>query len=116
MRWIVTGLAISVVFAPAGVLADSWQQLDGPAIQDVLTDRTVEYPAAVQVFYASGRTKYTTFEDSWGTWSVRGSQYCSTWPPNPDWQCYEMFRDGDQLRWVDQWGSASEGRLRPEGE
>lgn len=69
----------------------TWQPLDGAAIAEAITDRTVTYDdGATQRFYASGRTLYTFGEPSWGTWRVDADRYCSQWPPAPSWECYAV--------------------------
>ena len=111
MRWIVAGGTILANLALAAWADTDWQKMSGVEISTALTEQTVVYESARQVFYASGRTLYTTSEDSWGTWAVRGDRYCSQWPPNADWACYEMYRMGETLKWTDTWGSESIGTL-----
>ncbi|MEM9046705.1 MAG: hypothetical protein AAGC81_18650 [Pseudomonadota bacterium] len=64
--------------------------LTGDQIKDLLTDQKVLGEGTTQIFYASGRTLYNDGHDSWGYWEVRGDQYCSTWPPQNGWACYDM--------------------------
>jgi hypothetical protein len=104
--------ALVVLVATAGgAAAQSWEAMSGPDIAAALTDQVVIYEDAKQKFFASGRTLYTTVDDSWGTWAVRGDQYCSTWPPSGSWGCYDMTRDGLGVRFVDAYGNVSEGKL-----
>ena len=102
-----------ILLGAGGALADEWRDLDGPAIQRLLTGRTVDYATAWQDFRASGRTLYNAGQDSWGYWAVRGDQYCSQWPPSGLWDCYDMQGRGQAgVRFVGSDGSVTEGRLR----
>lgn len=92
--------------------AEDWKPLSGDEIGAALTDKTFVYEDAEQKFFASGRTLYTTVEDSWGYWRVDGDQYCSQWPPGEAWDCYRVEASGDQLRWTDDFGNASTGELK----
>lgn len=75
--------------------AQDWRGLTGPEIAEALTDRTLHYATgATQIFHASGRTLYTHGEPSWGEWRIEADQYCSTWPPSGDWDCYDVEADG----------------------
>lgn len=100
------------VFALCGaeVAASDWHVLTGSEITEALTDRTLSYDAASQTFLASGRTLYNAGTDSWGYWQVRGDQYCSQWPPSGLWECFEMARSADTLRFVGSDGSFSDGK------
>lgn len=100
------------LFAPA-VFADGeqWVTLSGEEITDTLTGRIVQYASATQDFRVSGRTLYTAGRDSWGYWEVRGSQYCSLWPPQDLWACYDMQQQGDTLRFIGTAGDVTDGVL-----
>ncbi|MEM8698034.1 MAG: hypothetical protein AAGF44_02635 [Pseudomonadota bacterium] len=65
----------------------------GGEIRALLSEFTLTYEAAVQTFYASGRTLYDDGQPSWGYWEVRGDQYCSQWPPQAGWACYDVLHD-----------------------
>ena len=91
------------------VQASDWTILAGKEITDALSERTLRYEAAMQVFYASGRTLYDAGTESWGYWQVRGDQYCSQWPPSGLWDCYDVARQGDTIRFVGSDGSFSDG-------
>ncbi|MEM1275840.1 MAG: hypothetical protein AAGH74_04890 [Pseudomonadota bacterium] len=75
----------------AGIASAEDTALSGDQIKAMLTDQKVLGEGTTQVFYASGRTLYNDGHDSWGYWEVRGDQYCSTWPPQNGWACYDMF-------------------------
>lgn len=82
--------------------AEGWQVLDAKGISEALTGRTLQYETATQDFRASGKTLYTTSQESWGNWSIRADQYCSQWPPSSTWNCYDIFvsADGAKIRFV----------------
>jgi len=89
--------------------ADGFSALSGAEIQTALRDRTLAYASATQRFYASGRTLYDAGRPSWGYWSVRGDQYCSQWPPNTMWECYDMTTNGTVLRFIGPSGHETDG-------
>jgi hypothetical protein len=65
-----------------------------------------------QIFQKSGVTFYNAGgSQSQGTWKVEGDQYCSTWPPNPSWACYEVARDGDKVTFIAKSGKRFEMSL-----
>lgn len=105
-------LAVLVAATPVPALTDDWQPLDAEGISDALTGRTLQYDTAIQDFRASGKTRYTTSEDSWGNWSTRGDQYCSQWPPSATWNCYDlsMSKDGKTIRFVGAPDDVTDGR------
>ena len=109
MRYICA--VVALVASP--VAAGDWQALDGEGIREALTDRAVVYEGAWQRFYASGRTLYNAGQDSWGTWDVRGEQYCSQWPPNSAWSCYDVdvSADGSAVRFRGFGDDVSVGRF-----
>ena len=83
--------AMVIVAAPAA--AEEWRTLSGAEISDALSGKIVDYDTAWQEFRATGLTLYNAGADSWGTWDVRGELYCSQWPPNSNWTCYEVDLD-----------------------
>ena len=111
-----TLLAATVMLAsPVLAQTPTWEPLTGADIAAALTDRTLQYETAWQRFSASGRTLYNAGRDSWGYWQVQGDQYCSLWPPQDLWACYDMERSGDKLRFVgESAGDVTEGVYRDE--
>lgn len=107
MRLILAALALFAT--PA--LADGWTLLTGPEITKALTGKHLAYKQAVQDFRPSGATLYNAGEPSWGSWAVRGDQYCSEWPPTGGWTCYDVARadDGTRIRFM-RGGDVSIGR------
>jgi len=65
-----------------------------------------------QTFTASGNTTYSiSGRDTFGTWTTRGGQYCSQWPPSTAWACYDVLLDdapgadgAPQLIWISESG------------
>ncbi|MEM9850720.1 MAG: hypothetical protein AAF761_01850 [Pseudomonadota bacterium] len=114
MRMLAT-LAVLAVTAPAS--AEDWQQVLGErAVEAALDDRVVDYDTSRQWFYASGRTLYDAGRPSWGYWRPQGDQYCSQWPPNAGWACYDLFvsADGAKVRFLSARGDETVGVFRPE--
>ncbi|NNE80312.1 MAG: hypothetical protein HKN18_08585 [Silicimonas sp.] len=92
--------AIALTCAASLAHSEDWRPLKGDDIGAALTDRVLQYDGAWQDFRASGRTLYNAGRDSWGTWTVRGDQYCRQWPPSADWACYDvgLSADGHRIR------------------
>ena len=91
-------ISLCLVAMPIPARAEGWTALDAKGISEALTGRKLQYETATQDFRASGKTLYTTGQDSWGNWSIRGNQYCSQWPPSSDWTCYDMYLSDDARR------------------
>ena len=94
-------LAIAVLCLAAPALAAE-TKLKGPEIQTLLADKTLAGADAAhkseQLFQASGVTYYTVDgAQSQGLWQVRGDQFCSQWPPNEHWSCYDVLVDGETV-------------------
>ncbi|WP_147125394.1 hypothetical protein [Shimia ponticola] len=107
------GIALVLAAAPVG--AQQFEPLSGAEITAALDDVTLVYDGgAVQTFYASGRTLYDAGQESWGSWRVQGDQYCSEWPPNAGWDCYDMDSDGTVLRFISDRGHITVGRVQAE--
>ncbi|MEL6548836.1 MAG: hypothetical protein AAFQ54_01190 [Pseudomonadota bacterium] len=97
---------------PSLACAEEFSPLSGAEITEALTGVTLTYEdGAVQTFYASGRTLYDNGRPSWGTWAVRGNEYCSQWPPADGWACYAMDGAGELLRFVGESGDVSAGMI-----
>ena len=117
MRFWNIGILFTLVatIAPGFGSADDFVPLTGDEIEATLDDTTWVYDGgAVQTFYASGRTLYNAGQDSWGSWRVQGDQYCSEWPPNAGWDCYNMDTDGTVVRFITERGHVTVGRPETE--
>ena len=54
-----------------------------------------------QIFQKGGLTLYLeNGAQSVGTWKVEGDKYCSQWPPNESWSCYEVEVEGQNLTFI----------------
>jgi hypothetical protein len=90
--------------------------LNGPDIQLLLAD-VVLYgelngQPIDQIFQKSGVTFYNSGGgQSQGSWNVTGDQFCSVWPPNPTWACFDVTRDGDKITFIAKSGKRFEMRL-----
>lgn len=103
-------LAGVLLILAGSAAAEGWTRLSGPEVRSALTDRKLSYSGGeVQTFYASGKTLYDAGRPSWGSWEVRGDQYCSTWPPSDLWACYDVTIMGDEVRFIDASGGHSSG-------
>jgi hypothetical protein len=92
--------------------------MTGPEIEAALGDHTVagtkDGKSWTQVFQKSGLTIYSEGDaNSNGRWRVTGDQYCSQWPPNDSWSCYDLVRDGDIVTFVSSTGTRYPGKLLP---
>jgi len=113
MRYLGVILGVSIgTLGTAPVLAQDFQRMTGGDITAALADQSLMYPTATQTFYASGRTLYDAGRPSWGYWTVRGDQYCSQWPPNDMWDCYDMATNGTTIRFIGASGNATDGRFK----
>lgn len=99
------------LFLPTTALAADWTQLSGAEITAFLIDTHLKYTVARQHFGADGQTLYDAGRPSWGSWGVRGDQYCSVWPPSDHWACYDVNQNGDMIQFIASDGSFSDGTL-----
>lgn len=99
----------------SGAFADEWVKLDGSEVEAALDERSLKYKTATQKFYKSGRTLYDSGRPSWGNWRIQGDQYCSEWPPNAGWECFDFERrinssdNSVTIRFISKSGSVTEG-------
>ena len=107
MRWAI----VAVALAAGPVVAGEWEVLAGEGLRAALVARTLTYPdGATQGFKADGTTLYDSGTPQWGKWQVQGRQYCSVWPPSETWACYDVARNGLDLRFTGTDGTATVGR------
>jgi hypothetical protein len=104
-------LVMVLIVLASPVFADDWHKLDSDEISKALSARVLEYSAATQSFFADGRTLYESPMPSWGKWRAQNDQYCSVWPPQNVWVCYDIERDesGLYIRFVSDSGSMTTG-------
>ena len=101
MKWAL-GLAFTLIFS---CTAEAGDALSGQGIAALLTDATLygtDHGQPVeQVFLKSGATFYSIPNgQSQGSWKIEGDQYCSAWPPNPSFVCYDVINDGASVTFV----------------
>lgn len=94
------GLMLGLALLAGPVAADEdWIKLEtADQVLEALDDKALRYTTAKQIFYLSGRTLYDAGRPSWGNWRPQGGQYCSEWPPNAGWDCYDLFVSADGLK------------------
>jgi len=91
--------ALLLCALPAWAAGD--RALSGAEISQLLTGAEVVGENNRQKFFDSGRTLYSDGRDSWGYWRVEGDRYCSQWPPQQGWVCYDMRTwEADGRIWV----------------
>ena len=118
MRNLGTGLRLflSVLLLSGAAFAQDIK-LSGAEIKTALADHTLQSTREdgktwQQIFQKSGVTFYSVgTAQSQGFWEVRGDQYCSQWPPNESWACYDMTRDGEMFSFISASGQRSSGKL-----
>lgn len=105
----------AMLAGPAG--AQDWVRVADGAVEAALDDRRVIYNDSgyTQDFYASGKTLYDSGQPSWGNWRGQGDQYCSEWPPQGGWDCYDLFLSADakMVRFVGASGHITDGTFAP---
>lgn len=107
-------IALLLLIQTLPALAEE-RRLTGEEIRTALSDKTVESTGGdgkpyTQIFQKGGLTIYNAGPQSSsnGFWDVRGNQYCSQWPPNESWSCYDMTGEGDRLTFI-----AASGKMWP---
>jgi hypothetical protein len=96
---------LSLLFVPVAAEAEE-RKLSGPEIQTALAEHVfggtdANGKAWSQIFRNTGLTFY--MQDtavSNGFWEVRGDQYCSQWPPNQSWACYDVVEDAGAVVFI----------------
>jgi hypothetical protein len=102
--------AFALMIAP--LHADD-RKLNGSEITAVLTDTVLSAKTdTTQRFQKSGVTFYSeNGSQSQGFWKVDGDKYCSQWPPNTAWPCYDVLQDGSKITFVSASGNRYEMQL-----
>jgi hypothetical protein len=78
------------------------RKLGGKEIVALLSDTTLVADGDVsQLFQAGGVTLYSVKgSQSQGFWRVDGDKYCSQWPPNEHWSCYNVSQNGNTVTFI----------------
>ena len=118
MRILGAGLRLfTVALVLSGAARAEGQKLTGAEIKTALSDHTLQGTREdgklwQQIFQKSGATFYSVGNaQSQGRWEVRGDQYCSQWPPNESWTCYDMAVDAGDYYFVSASGQRTSGKL-----
>ena len=115
-RWM--RMVLLVLLVPGAALANG-DALTGDEIAAVLTGHDIVYgDVGWERHEADGRllsrsTESRAGETSVGQWSVRGARRCLRWSDAMGWVCYDVEGEGDRLRFTDEMGNTSTGRLVP---
>ena len=88
-----------------------------PDLEKLLTDVSLygfgDKAQVEQIFQKSGVTFYLeNGNSSQGNWKIENNKYCSQWPPNPSWACYDVMRDGDAVTFVSSTGKRTPMSLK----
>jgi hypothetical protein len=88
-------------------------KLSGAEIAAILTDKVLSAKTdTTQIFQKSGVTFFSeNGSQSQGFWKVDGDKYCSQWPPNTAWPCYDVLQDGSKITFVSASGNRYEFQL-----
>jgi len=104
MLRIVLSASVAVALMATAAGAEE-RRLSGAEILEALADHTYRDANAAkkteQIFQKQGVTYVSqNGGQSQGYWEVRGDQYCSQWPPNEAWACYDVVIETPVLTFV----------------
>ncbi len=100
-------LLTSFLIASSAQAAET--KLSGAEMQSILYDKILYGKDADQIFQKSGTTFYTAGgSQSQGNWKIEGEKYCSQWPPNQAWACYDITQDGNKISFISKDGIRTE--------
>lgn len=75
-------------------------------MQLILSDKILFAKEAEEIFQKSGVAFYSAGGgQSQGFWKIEGGQFCSQWPPNQTWACYDMTQDGNKITFISKDGN-----------
>ena len=111
-----TSLVIALLFWPRSGQA-SETIVKSPELETLFTDVSLygvgDKAQVEQIFQKSGGTFYLeNGGSSQGNWKIENDKYCSQWPPNPSWACYDVLRDGDVVTFVSSTGKRTPMSLK----
>ncbi len=113
-----TGLSVTLgIFLLCVAALAQDKELTGSEISAALSDHTLQGVSEDgktwrQVFHGSGATFYSVGSaQSQGLWAVRGDQYCSQWPPNESWSCYDMAEGAGAYVFISASGRKTSGTV-----
>lgn len=84
-------------------------KLSGAEIQTILVNKILYGKDTEQIFQKSGATFYGVGGgQSQGNWKIEKDKYCSQWPPNQSWACYDITQDGNKFTFISKDGNRTE--------
>jgi hypothetical protein len=84
-------------------------KLTSAEMQNILSDKILYGKNVEQIFQKSGVTFYSAGgNQSQGNWKIDGEKYCSQWPPNQAWACYDIMQDGNKITFIAKDGNRTE--------
>jgi hypothetical protein len=96
-------IIVLLVYAIGNASAEE-RKLIGSEILDLLNDKTYQQIRPTtkyrieQIFQKAGNTHFIVNGDvQQGLWRVESDQYCSSWPPANQWDCYDIFTNGPEI-------------------
>ena len=110
MRWVMMLMALSIP------VSAEQSKLTGAQISSMLSDKTlyatINGKSAEQLFLKNGATYYSLDgAQNQGAWKIENDKYCSVWPPNETWVCYDVLQDEKHVSFVSPSGSVSDFSL-----
>ena len=119
-RFFLTCTALCFLLTLPAVAAE--RPLKGPEIDVLIKGNTVTGKTATgdwkQFFAANGETSYASRGEtpSYGSWEVRGDKFCSQWPPEEHWSCYDVTGDLEAtpktITWISGGGKTFPGAVQ----
>jgi hypothetical protein len=81
-------------------------KLTGAEMRSILYDKILYGKDIEQIFQESGVTFFSAGgSQSQGNWKIEGEKYCSQWPPNQAWACYDITQDGNKITFISKDGN-----------
>ncbi len=108
-------LGLVILLGVTGLVLAEETKLSAGQIAAALSDKTLHGEGEIeQIFQKGGMTIYTADGNvSQGLWKVDGDAYCSQWPPNETWSCYDVMQDGSKITFVSKSGKRYEMQTAP---
>lgn len=95
---------VGLLLCAGPVWAADWYPLTGAQITATLERHILRHDdGSEQQFNYGGLTDYRRGWPNEGHWRVTGDRYCSQWPPQTLWRCYDVAASGDgkEVRFTD---------------
>ena len=123
LAWLIAAFFAVMVSASAGEETGVEKRADADRIHELLAGAKAVGEDFEQTFgdprgHESAPTSYWQGnQGSFGRWKVVNDQYCSQWPPNESWSCYDVFWSADDaattIIWVSSGGDRYVAQLKP---